>query len=76
MLARQPRKTPGHQQHDDAGCRKDERHHATHMFGWFLRVEIHAHRGRHSGDRNSDGIPGAGALEQDSGWVDRRARFC
>ncbi len=70
MVAGQSRKTPRHQQHDERGECEDERNHATDMFGGLLGIEIHGHRGRHPGDGDRDGIPGADALEQDGGGID------
>ena len=73
MIAREPRKAPRDQQHDEGGQREDERHHAADMFGRLLRIQVHRQGGRHSGDGDRDGIPGADALEQDRMRVDRRA---
>jgi hypothetical protein len=72
MVARQSRKAPCHQQHDNGGQREDERDHAAHMVGRLLRVQVHRHRGSHPCDSDGNRVPGADALEQDGRRIDGR----
>jgi hypothetical protein len=71
MLVGQARETPCHQQHDQGGQQEDERNHPADMLGRLLRIQVHRHRGRHARDGDSDRTPGADALEQDGGRIDR-----
>ncbi len=73
MVAGQSRKAPCHHQDDNGGQRENEGNHAADMLGRLLRVQIHGHGRGHPGDGNGDGIPGADALEQDDGRIDRGA---